>query len=103
MHRIQEKRRGGKRAAKDADSTLPPAKRGRPSKPTGIRGRLSAERAVLEKKLTSLRRTPSFRQTPKRIAASDDDADDDDDGDQKDEEEQEEQERDESDEEEEEE
>jgi hypothetical protein len=56
MQCIQEKRRRTKRAGRKAANTLPPAKRGRPCKPNGIRDRLRTERAELNKKLGRLRR-----------------------------------------------
>jgi hypothetical protein len=74
MQCIQEKRRGQKRAARAADNTLPPPKRGRPSNPTSVQGRL-AGRMKVEKKLARLRRTLSFHQTPRRMAGGDDDDD----------------------------
>jgi len=54
MRCSQEKWRGQKRAARNADTTLPPPKRRRPPKPTGIRGRLSSGGTELEKKLERL-------------------------------------------------
>jgi hypothetical protein len=77
---IQRKRRGKKRAARNADSTLPPPKRGRTSKPAGLQIGLDVGRILPWKKTAELRRA-------KRLAGKATDGDGDDDDDEKDEEE----------------